>query len=130
MDEGQFEGQPNAGAGTPDNSEGLRIIQRSGRFSASRGQHEIAILTTHADVQRAADDAKHKREETTRDNEQRRNIVYAVVLVVIAGLVVGSLVGTMAENDTTRTWAQGIVTLLLGGLLGAVGGYFTAKAGK
>lgn len=81
-------------------------------------------------MQRAAEDARHQRQEATRDNFQRRVLIYIVVGVVIAGIVAAALVGTNAGNDDTRRWAQGIVTLLLGGLLGAVGGYFSAKSGK
>jgi predicted benzoate:H+ symporter BenE len=130
MGEGRYEGQPNAGAGSPGDSSGLTIVQRQDRFSARRGEHEIALARTTAEMQRAAEDARHQRQEAARDNTQRRILIYIVVGVVIAGLVAATLVGTWADNDDTRRWAQGIVTLLLGGLLGAVGGYFSAKPGK
>lgn len=49
-----------------------------------------------------------------------------VVSLMVAGLVAGLLVATMAQNPETRRFGQAIVTLLLG----AVAGYFTGRAGK
>jgi hypothetical protein len=45
-------------------------------------------------------------------------------------LVVSAAVGIGNDNDETRRWAQNVVTTMIGGLLGAVAGYFTAKGGK
>jgi hypothetical protein len=92
-------------------------------FSIERGRHEL----------RAAD-AAHRREEQRKDNELRRHrekvVFYVVVGILVAGLVVGFIVAVEADNADTRRWAQGIVTLLFGGIVGGITGYFTGRSGK
>ncbi len=50
--------------------------------------------------------------------------------VGVVGLALGSYVGTNAENAETRRWSQGLVTLLIGGIVGGLAGYFTGKVGR
>ena len=45
---------------------------------------------------------------------------------MVAGLITGLVMATLAQNAETRRLGQGIVT----SLLGAVAGYFTGRAGR
>jgi len=92
-----------------------------------------------------AEDAAHKRrlaekriqhelDEATKENDQRRlreMIGFRVVVgTVVLGLVVGFSVDVEADNADTRRFAQGLVTLLFGGIVGGLAGYFTGRVGK
>ena len=91
-----------------------------------------------------ADERRHQHEEATKENEVRRireaaeqssrlrreSIAYYSVLFVILGsLVTSGIVGVNSKNADTRNFAQGAFLLILGGLVGALAGYFTGKSG-
>ncbi|MGH2614344.1 MAG: hypothetical protein ACRDJC_03830 [Thermomicrobiales bacterium] len=74
--------------------------------------------------------AAHRREQEKKDNELRRFCLTILVILLVVVLVVSGAVGVLNEEPNTRQWAQNIVTTLIGGLLGAIAGYFTAKGGS
>ncbi len=58
-------------------------------------------------------------------------ILFIVVIgIIVAGLVYGAVTGIWGENDTIRTFGQGIVTLLLGTVAGGLAGFFRGQRGK
>ncbi|MFT4039900.1 MAG: hypothetical protein QM692_17105 [Thermomicrobiales bacterium] len=65
----------------------------------------------------------------SRNNEVRRQMFWLLVTLLVVVLVTSGAVGILHDNEETRRWAQNIVTTMIGGLLGAVAGYFTAKGG-
>jgi len=124
MSEGQYEGQPNAGAGTPEASDGLVISQRPQRYSAKWGEHELALVKTQADVAISAEDAQHRRGEQIKDNNQRRTITNSILALVIAAYVLTGVAAVWAPDAETRDRAWDVLTALIGALLGSIAGYF------
>lgn len=90
------------------------------------------------EIRRANAEHWHRQEEarltqelakTARNNEVRRQMFWLLVTLLIVNLLVSDAVGILHDNAETRRWAQNVVTTMIGGLLGAVAGYFTAKGG-
>jgi hypothetical protein len=77
-----------------------------------------------------AETAAHKREQEKKDNDLRRFCIRVVLGLLIVVLCASALVGLLNEDPSIRQWAQNIFTTLIGGLLGAIAGYFTAKSGS
>jgi hypothetical protein len=95
----------------------------------------------YASIQIQVEDAAHQRRveqqrldheliEKAKDNELHRNRFWLVVGLLVAILVVAGAVGIGHDQEETRRWAQNVVTTMIGGLLGAIAGYFTAKGGN
>jgi hypothetical protein len=72
----------------------------------------------------------HELDQKTKDNDLRRRSFWLVVVLLVVILSVSAAVGIGNENEETRRWAQNVVTTMIGGLLGAVAGYLTARVGK
>jgi hypothetical protein len=120
-----------------------RIIEGSAHLPASssltasgtviRGSRSVGGQTwsiEYGQWQIEAADAEPKREEERKDNDLRRFCLRLLVILLVVVLVVSAGVGVLNEEPTTRQWAQNIVTTLIGDLLGAIAGYFTAKGGS
>lgn len=78
--------------------------------------------------QERAKDNEQLRVERAKDNAQRRMVVNTVGVILIVCLMFSLLVAVWSENATTRDWAQSVVTVLLGGLVGAIAGYLAGRA--
>ena len=74
--------------------------------------------------------AVHQREEEKKDNDLRRLCFRIILGLLVAALVAGALAGAFSDDPGTRQWAQNIVTTLIGGLLGAVAGYFSGRSAR
>ena len=71
--------------------------------------------------------AAHKREQEKKDNDLRRLCFKVLLGLLVVIFIAAVLVASVNEDPGTREWAQTVVTTLVGGLLGALAGYFTAK---
>lgn len=97
------------------------------RFSVAQEQalrERVEQAFRHAEV---AKDNDRRRAESSKDQAQRRLVVNAVGVILIVCLAFALTVGVWSNNATTRDWAQSIVTVLLGGLVGAVAGYLAGR---
>lgn len=105
-----------------------------GVWDVERAQYELKAAAELHNRGLARQRQAHELEEARKDNQQRRRqemlLFITIVSIIVVGLVVGFVVSTQAENDTTRTFGQGIVTLLLGTIAGGLAGYFTGRSGK
>lgn len=75
-----------------------------------------------AESARADKAQDHLHEEQRLDNAQRRHIINVVGVFLIASSIFGTAIGAGSKNGETREWAQGIVTVLLGGFAGFITG--------
>ena len=103
-------------------------------FSAERGRHELKVAAEEHNRQMERLRTEQELAETREDNAQRRlreKIGFFVVVgIAVLGLGIGFAVAVESQNDDTRRWAQGLVTLLFGGIVGGLAGYFTGKVGR
>jgi hypothetical protein len=103
-------------------------------FSAELGQYELKAADAAHRRQVALAKLQHDLAEQRLDNARRRQRemvgFFAVVGIAVVGLVVGFGVAVWSDNGDTRRWAQGLVTLLFGGIVGGLAGYFTGKVGR
>jgi heme A synthase len=103
---------------------------RGQTWSVERGEWEIKRGSAEHRQRQEEERQQHELTEAKKDNEQRRRVFWLIVGLLIVILLISGAVGIANEDGETRRWAQNIVTTLIGGLLGAVAGYFTAKGGK
>ncbi len=82
---------------------------------------EVFEHSRHA-AERARAERAFRHREAEKDNEQRRTIVNAVSAFLMTVAVVSFGVAVLADGDGIREWAQGLVTLLIGGLVGFLSG--------
>ena len=114
-------------------------------FRNSRATGEPAVALALGAHELKAEAAAHKRrldlmrlehaqaqDAQERRDRRRREMIgfYVVVGIALLGLTVGFAVAVEADNEDTRRWAQGLVTLLFGGIVGDLAGYFTGRVGK
>lgn len=85
------------------------------RFSAPRAQAERDLR-----------DREFRHQEERKDNDLRRVIIRVVGVFLLVVSVLSGAIGTFADNSGTREWAQGIVTILIGGFVG----FLTGRAVK
>lgn len=83
---------------------------------------EQSFSGARAESARADKELEHRLEEERKDNAQRRRIVNAVGIFLLVVAIVALAISIGSENDATREWAQGIVTILIGGFVGFVTG--------
>lgn len=110
-------------------------------FSESRaeGEQQLSMAEKKHDLRARA--ATHKQnmesqqrdyelQESKKDNELRRR--FLIIIMALLGLSLGASIAiAILNNDpATRQWAQGITTTILGGLLGAIAGYFVGRGGN
>lgn len=99
----------------------------SGRWSAKRAEHELA-LTEQAHQQRIAlDNAEHERVEDTNDRRHRRQQELLLLRAVIVGLALvltlGFLLSIFGDGNGNRELGRGIVLTVISGVVGyAIGG--------
>lgn len=93
-------------------------------------RHERDMEKARRSFSEAAKDSEHRRLQESKDNELRRRVFYALGLLLILALLVGTLIATVADNADTRRWAQGVVVALLSGVIGAAAGWFSHKSGS
>ena len=78
-------------------------------------------------------DNEARRLEDLKDKASRRRReeigYFSLLAVILGGLVSSGAVGVASKNATTRDFAQGACLLILGGLIGALAGYFTGRSG-
>jgi hypothetical protein len=110
----------------------------------------------YADVRIRVEDAAHHRrveqqrldhelQEETRDNYARRmresredrarhrreTITFLVFIgVPIAGLIFAAALAVWTTEESTRQFAQNLISLIFGGILGGLTGYFTGRSGE
>ena len=89
------------------------LIRKKAELDRDEQEHR------HREAER---ESKQRREEQAKDNAQRRLITNAVAAFLLVASVVSFVFAVGSGNATTRDWAQGIVTLLLGGLVGFLTG--------
>jgi hypothetical protein len=105
-------------------------IQGRQSWSQEQAKHELRATSEAHKHSIELERQKHELREATKDNAQRRLAFNVVVGVLLAILVVSLFLAIQSENGTTRAWAQGVVSSVMGGIVGAVAGYFTGKSGK
>ncbi len=97
-------------------------------FSHERSEHERRVQSAERkfELDRLKLEHLQAQERLHSASQRQREMMgfYVVVGVVVVGLALGP---TLAR---TRRWAQGLVTLLIGGIVGGLAGYFTGKVGK
>ena len=89
---------------------------------SSRVLREQSFSGARAESARADKEQEHRHEEARKDNAQRRLITNAVSAFLAAATVAAFVIAIGADNDGTRGWGQGLVTLLIGGFVGFVTG--------
>lgn len=97
-------------------------------FSTERAQHELKAGRAAGEQRIKEQTNAHVLAQEAKDNDLRRLTFKIVLLMLIGVLIFSFVVATKSTNGTTRSWAQGIVTTIKGGLVGGVVGYFTARA--
>lgn len=95
-----------------------------GVWNLKQASHDFKVRiesqrTLH-ELQQDADD-----QAARRFREKWLFVVMLSIVVVLLGF--GLSVGTFAENSTTRSWAQGVVSALVGVIGGALAGYAVGK---
>ena len=105
-------------------------IRRHQTWSVEYGQWEIDYETAAHQREMERDRLKHDLEQKKKDNDLRRFCLQAVLLLLTAALIVSAAVGVINEDAGTRQWGQNIATTILGGLVGAIAGYFAGKSGE
>ncbi len=103
-------------------------VRRPPTFSVKWAEHERALEQLRVEHERAMDELRHQQTEVVKDNAQRRTIVNAVGIILIGMLALSFVVAIWAENDGTRDWAQSLVTVILGGIVGGMAGYLTGRS--
>jgi len=123
--------------GTSEATAALVVGSTSGgdqTFSLERGEHELKVQTQAHKREMERERLQLEREETRKDNDQRRSqlttLFVVVIAIIVVGLVAGLLIGTLAFDEDTRRFGQGLVTLLLGGVAGALAGYVSGRSGR
>lgn len=99
-------------------------------WSVERGEWELKRGTAEHKQQQERERQEHEFAEARKDNDLRRRCFWLIVGLLIAILVVSAAVGIANDDGDTRRWAQNVVTTMIGGLLGSVAGYLTAKGGS
>jgi len=113
----------------------------AGGFVATTLQGGQTFSLEQSEHQLRAEDPAHRRvleledhrlalEDRRKDNDLRRYCFGGVLRLLVIVLFFSGLQGVTNQDPTTKQRAQGLVTTLIGGLLGAIAGYFTAKAGS
>jgi F0F1-type ATP synthase assembly protein I len=103
-------------------------------FEIKRQQQEVKSADAAHRRQMDAEAAAHRREQEAADNALRRQREQGgfalVVAVTVVMLIAAVLIGLLADDAETRQWARGIVTLILGGIVGVLAGYISGRRGK
>jgi hypothetical protein len=107
---------------------------QTGEWNLERAQHELKADTQAHRQREAAEEARFRREEATKDNDQRRWQQRLLFSVVIGGIAIGSMftmaVIALADDTESVARAWSLLSLIMGGLIGGVAGYFTGKGGR
>jgi len=103
-------------------------IKPTVEHSSAEGAQAFSIERRKHDQRVAAEE--HKREEQRKNNElrwhQEKMRFYAVLFVLGLAFIFGIIAGVFADNTGTRRFGQGVVTLIVGGIVG----YPTGRSGK
>lgn len=127
---------PDPRAQTADPNSEMRNLRIEGRqtLSFEPTPMQLKAAAQQHKQQTETQDRVHERLQETKDNDARRQRetvgFYLLLTVVLSGLVASGIVGVASHNADRRDFAQAVCTLILGGLLGALAGYFTGKATK
>lgn len=119
-------GQSEASADLTTSPSAVSFSQTSegGVWNLKQANHEFKVRIesqkTHHQLQQDAEDQRAR-----RFREKWLFVVMLSIVVVLLGF--GLSVGTSAENDTTRSWAQGLVSALVGVIGGALAGYAVGR---
>jgi hypothetical protein len=76
-----------------------------------------------------AETAAHKREQEKKDNDLRRLCFKVILALLVVAFFATAFLGFLYSDQSIRPVAQNAFTTLLGGFIGALAGYFSAKAG-
>jgi hypothetical protein len=98
-------------------------------FNAEQGKHDIEVQSAAHQQNVELRRLDHELVEKRKDNNLRRVCFIAVLVLLAVALVVSGIVGIANNVPGTQQWAQNIVTTILGGLLGAIAGYFAGRSG-
>jgi cation transport ATPase len=99
-------------------------------FSLEQAQHQLKADKAASDQRIKEQQTTHDLAEEKKDNDLKR-LTFRIVLGVFIGVLVVSFIAAVwSDNASTRSWAQGIVTTIMGAIAGGVVGYFTGKHGK
>jgi len=105
--------------------------------SESRGLQTFSVEQTKLEQKAKADShrrdlAKTKQDyelaEKTNDNNLRRWCFGGIVSVILLVLVISTILAFIGPAENRANW-MAIVTTILGGLVGAIAGYFAGKSG-
>ena len=120
-----------------DDDEGGAVEEAVASGNVILGQQSFEYASIEIQVEDAAHQRRveqqrldHELSEEAKNNDLRRKCFWLLVIVLVVVLGVSSVVGISNDQEETRRWAQNVVTTMIGGLLGAIAGYFTAKGGK
>lgn len=122
--------RPVEGTAEPETFLPGNVAEGRQTFSPDFAKHELNL----AKQQLTAEEQRHRLDEIAKDNasrRQRENVgFFAILGIVIVGLLASGTIGVSSANAATRDWAQDAFVLILGSVLGALAGYFTGKSGK
>lgn len=109
----------------------LEYADRQIRIDTAKHTHQIERDRLDHELQETTRDNMARRMRESRDDAARRmreNITfYTCIGVPIAGLIFGAALSIWTSDETTKLFAHNLISLIFGGILGGLAGYFTAK---
>ena len=126
-EEGEGRGQIVEGSASPSAESSMTVSETVIRGSSSVGNQSWTLEygQWEIDYQTAA----HQREQEKKDNDLRRLCFKVILALLIMTFGATAFLGFFYEDESVRPVAQNAFTTLLGGFIGALAGYFSAKAG-
>jgi hypothetical protein len=97
------------------------------RSSRSEGSQTWSVEYGQWQLDREA--ASHRMEQEEKDNDLRRLCFKVILGLLVAAFFATAYLGFFHSDQSIRPVAQNAFTTLLGGFVGALAGYFSAKAG-
>jgi hypothetical protein len=96
---------------------------------ASRSVGDQTWSVEYGQWQLDYEQATHRMEQEKKDNDLRRLCFKIILGLLVAAFFATAYLGFFHTDQSVRPVAQNAFTTLLGGFVGALAGYFSAKAG-
>ena len=125
-EEGEGDGGPELSSVT-DAESSLTVTETFFRGSSSVGNQSWTL--EYGQWQIDAETAAHNREQEKKDNDLRRLCFKVILALLVVAFFATAFLGFFYSDESVRPVAQNAFTTLLGGFVGALAGYFSAKAG-
>ncbi len=126
-EEGEGEGQIVQGSASVSFGTSVTAVGTVIRGSSSIGNQSWTLEYGQWEIDRAA--ATHKIDQEKKDNDLRRLCFMVILVLLVVTFCATAFVGFFYDDQDIRPVAQNAFTTLLGGFIGALAGYFSAKAG-